>query len=177
MRRLPTRPVGTSTLAGAFALALSLSPSGCDAGLTSPPLVVDEGLPDGLVMSIEVEPDEVHAHQPFVATFRIRNVTLDPIQVTTPHSCLVVPGVYRNGERVPFEGSGYGCLTVISTHTFEPGETRTRTWEMRAEFRAQAPGEPDGLPAPPGTYLVRAEFEFTNEDGERPGAGALLRVR
>jgi hypothetical protein len=151
--------------------------TGCNDSITGVPLENRQGIPDEIAVGMTLVPDEVDPHGSFTAVFQLRNRSHRTVRITTPHSCLVVPGVYRGSERVPFQGSWYACLTVLTTHTFEPGESRTISWDMKAELYAQHQGDPDGAPAPPGPYVVRAEFEMYNEDGTRPGVGALLRVR
>jgi predicted transcriptional regulator len=151
--------------------------AGCDELPTEPGFARVDGLPEELVFSLELLPDEVEPHGDFVVIFEVKNRSWRSVKVGTPHSCLVLPSVYRNGERVPFRGTAHVCLAVVTTHTFPPGETKTLTWNLQAELHAQHPGDPEGTPAPPGTYRVRAEFEFSPRNGQRPGVGAPLRVR
>lgn len=138
-----------------------------------------EGLPDGLEVSFSVEPDVVSPHAPFSAQLRVKNTTDRTVEVVTVHGCLATPTVLRNGERVPFEGSGWGCTDAVTTHSFDPGEVRSRTWDMRAELYAQDEGDVDGAPASKGTYAVRAEFhtQSAGGSGRRPTVERTLRVR
>jgi hypothetical protein len=145
---------------------------------TTGPRVPTDGLPEGLTASLTVEPNEVAQHERFDVTFTVTNTSSQTVQVVTSGGCLVIPGVYRNGERIPFVGSWWGCRAVITTHTFEPGETRTHTWEMQAERYAEHPGDVDGDPVAKGTYRVTAEFDVIPDgSGQRPGVKATLRVQ
>lgn len=157
---------------------LSLLLAACSQEPTVPRLTA-EGLPEGLEVSLVVEPEAVGPHQPFTVRFAAANPTSDPIRITTSHGCLVLPGVYRDGRRIPFQGSAWGCTAAITTHVFAPGETKSVTWEMRAELYAENPGEREGAPAPAGIYRVRAEFDVPPPDGStrKPGVEATLRVR
>jgi hypothetical protein len=138
-----------------------------------------EGLPEGLEVTFIVEPGEVDQHAPFSAQLSVTNTTNDMIQVVTAHSCLAIPNVLRNGQRVPFKGSWWGCYAAITTHSFAPSETRSMTWDMQAESYAEHPGDVDGAPAPKGSYVVQAEFDTYPADGSsrKPAVERTLRVR
>lgn len=131
------------------------------------------GLPAGLDVQLTVQPGEVGQHAPFTARLAVTNTTSGTLRVTTAHGCLATPHVLRDGRRVPFRGSWWGCTAAITTHTFAPGQTWTQIWEMRAELYAEHPGDVDGAPAPKGSYVVRAEFDTQH----KPAAEAALRVR
>jgi hypothetical protein len=152
--------------------------TGCPLQISGPQSQLD-GLPEGLYVQLTVEPDEVSQHQPFEVRFTATNTTQTTVRVVTAHGCLVIPHVIRDGRRVPFKGSAWGCTAAITTHTFAPAETRSRTWEMRAELYAEHEGEVDGAPAPKGAYRVQAEIETYSEDRPHPNATieAALRVR
>lgn len=137
------------------------------------------GLPDGLEVSLVLDDAEVMQHAPFTARFTATNTTTSTMEIVTPHGCLVLPGVYRNGVRVPFKGSAYGCTAAITTHVFAPGETKTYEWSMRAELYAQEAGDTEGAPAPRGSYVVRVEFELQPPPGsqQRPRAETTLVVQ
>jgi hypothetical protein len=143
------------------------------------PQPVTDGLPEGLRVELTVEPGEVAQHEAFSVHLSVTNTTSHIIEVVTAHGCLAIPHVRRNGERIPFQGSWWGCTAAITTHTFAPGETWSRTWEMRAELYAEHPGEVDGVPAPKGTYHVQAEFDTlpVSESSRKPVVERTLRVR
>ena len=128
-------------------------------------------------MELTVEPGSVARGGAFDATLTVTNETADTIRVTTAHGCLATPHVMRGETRVPFEGSWYGCTAAITTHTFAPGESRIRRWEMRAVLYAEHPGDADGRPAPGGIYSVRAEFDTRGPDGSKPFIERTLLVR
>jgi hypothetical protein len=109
----------------------------------------------------------------------VTNTTNDTIHVVTAHSCLAIPNVLNNGERIPFRGSGWGCFAAITTHSFGPGEVRSIKWDMKAELYAEQPGDVDGAPAPKGSYVVQAEFDTYPVDGSgrKPAVEAKLRVQ
>ena len=157
-------------------LALALIATACPFEIAGPDTSLD-GLPPGLDVTLELEPNVVAQHAPFTATLRVRNTTSEPISVTTSSTCLAVPHVLRDGRRIPFEGSWWGCGDAISTHVLAAGETRTKTWNMRAELYAEEQGDTDGAPAPRGTYWVQAEFDvYPPRGGRKPSVAAVLRV-
>lgn len=139
-----------------------------------------EGLPAGLDVRFTVEPAEVRQHEAFTATLVVTNTTSAPIRVVTAHGCLAILHVRLDGRDVPLQGSWWACTAAITTHTFAPGETRTRRWEMRGSLYAQHPGDVDGAPAPRGTYRLTAEFDTYSEVPpfhEKPVVEAALRIR
>lgn len=152
---------------------------GCGAWVLTGPQRGLDRLPEGLAVEFTVEPAEVAQHAPFSVQLSVTNTTADPIHVVTAHGCLAIPHVLRNGVRAPFKGSWWACTAAITTHTFAPGETRTRTWDMRAELYAEHPGDVDGVPAPKATYRVQAEFDtyVPGESGRKPFIERTLRVR
>jgi hypothetical protein len=155
-------------------LLLSITLSGCAMESLTPRNTL-EGLPPGLEVSLTVEPDRVERHAPFVAGFSATNTTADTIRIVTAGGCLVRPGVFRSGARVPVQGSNLVCYGAITTHTFAPGAGREMSWPMRAELYAEHPGDIEGAPAPAGSYRVRAEFDLLA--GNRPAVEATLLVR
>ncbi len=138
-----------------------------------------DGLPAGLDVQLALDPGEVSRRGSFSTLLSVTNTTADTIRVVTAHGCLAVPNVIRNGARIPFKGSGWGCTAAITTHTLAPGAVWSRTWEMHAELYAQEPGDPDGTPAPAGMYRVQAEFDTFAEGGatQKPTIERPLRVR
>jgi hypothetical protein len=163
------------TVASALAL---LTLAACSVEINAP-VVSLEGLPEGLHAAITVQPGEVDRHEDFTARLTITNTTAQEISIVTNHGCLAIPAVYRGGELVPLRGSWWACTAAITRHSFAPGETRSMEWQMRAELYAQHPGDVDGLPAPRGTYSVRAEFDVApiGPDRWKPSVEAALRVR
>ncbi len=135
-------------------------------------------LPDGLVVSMSVQPGEVDQRGAFTARLTATNTTSATINIATAHGCLAVPSVLRNGEEVPFRGSWWACTAAGANHAFAPGETRVIEWTMHAELYAQHPGDQDGAPAPRGVYTVRGTFDAPPVGGRgKPHVEAALRVR
>jgi hypothetical protein len=157
-------------------IATALVATACPFEVTGPETDL-EGLPDGLEVTLDVEPEGVTQHALFSATLRVRNTTLEPISITTASTCLALPHVLRNGRRMPFEGTTVGCGDAISNFVVPAGEALTVTWPLRAELYAEAPGDVDGAPAPRGTYWVQARFEVYSPGGtHQPSVAAMLRV-
>ena len=166
-----------ATLRTTFILSLAAAiVSACKPDIAGPEASL-EGLPEGLQVELVVDPAVVGPHEPFTARLSVTNTTTSRLTVVTNHGCLAIPHVMRNETRVPFEGSWWGCTAAITTHVFAPGETRTHTWNMRAELYAEHPGEVDGVAAPRGVYQVRAEFEVYLPDGRKPAVQHPLEVR
>ena len=150
--------------------------SACPFEISAPETDLD-GLPEGLEISLDVEPDAVAPHAPFTATLIVRNTSSESISITTSSTCLAVPSVLRDDTRVPFVGSTWGCGDAITTHVIPAGEMRTRAWSMRAELYAEEQGDPDGAPAPRGRYWVQAEFDVHVPGVTRkPSIATMLRV-
>jgi len=161
-----------------FVLLVSVVVAACATAITAPEPSL-EGLPEGLSVSLTVAPGQVNQHGPFTVKLDITNTTDEVIRVVTGNGCLVIPHVLRNGMRIPFKGSLWGCTAAVTTHTFPPRETRSRTWEMRAELYAEHAGDVDGVAAPKGIYRVQAEFDTVPEPGsfQKPTIEQEIRVR
>jgi hypothetical protein len=141
--------------------------AGCTSDATGPMAGLEsEAFAHGLAVALTVDPAAVGENEGFDVELSVTNTRSEPVALTTLSSCLAIPGVYRNGKRMPFDGSWWGCWAAISTHVLAPGETVTRTWGMRARLYAERPGDPDGVGAPPGPYEVRVEFEVFQIDGQ-----------
>jgi hypothetical protein len=152
--------------------------SGCAPDVTGPDASL-AGLPAGLRVELTIDPATVAPHAAFTARLSVTNTTMRELTVVTSHGCLVIPHVMRGDIRIPFEGSWWGCTAAITTHTFAPGETKTRVWEMRAALYAEQPGDEEGAPAPRGAYFVRAEFDTYSPTGPtaKPAIQRALVVR
>jgi len=161
-----------------FVLLFSVVAAACASDITAPEPSLD-GLPEGLSVSLTVAPGQVNQHGSFTVQLDVTNTTDEIIRVVTSHGCLAIPNVLRDGKRIPFKGSSWGCTAAITTHTLPPGETRLRTWEMRAELYAEHAGDVDGAAAPKGLYRVQAEFDTVPKSGnlQKPTIEQDLRVR
>jgi hypothetical protein len=160
-------------------LAAVLGTTACAYEIAGPAPAADVVLHPGLEVGFAVQPAEVSQHGSFTAHLTVTNTTGDTIRVGTAHGCLALPSVVRNGAPVPFAGSGWMCTAALTSHAFAPGETRSITWNMRAELYAQNPNDVDGAPAPRGAYRVVAEFDtyLPGSPGMKPRIEAPLRVR
>ena len=165
-------PIRRTTLLLAVALC-----TGCESDVLGPARVL-EGLPPELQVELTIEPAVVATRGAFTAQLTVTNTSTHEVEVVTAHGCLAIPHVMRGDTRVPFEGSWWGCTAAITTHVFAPGETRTQVWEMHAELYAEHPGDRDGVPAPPGMYRVRAEFDtYPPRNTGKPAIERALVVR
>jgi hypothetical protein len=156
----------------------ALTLAACATQITEPP--PDQSSAHGLDVALTVNPAEVAQDERFIVELTVTNTRPATVRLTTSHGCLALPGIYRNGQRIPFEGSGWACRAAITTHAIAPGETVTRSWEMVPRLYAEHPGDPDGVPAPRGAYTARAVFEVFEVDGERgtlPTVERTLHVR
>ena len=138
-------------------LALTVATAACRrAPIDTQP--TPEEWPDSLRVAFTVAPAAVRQHDAFTARLTLSNTSHDTIRVVTPDSCLAIPSVLRDGKRVPFKGSSWGCYQAITFHKFPPGKMRSLRWDMRAELYSGQPSDVDGAPAPKGTYAVQARL-------------------
>ena len=91
---------------------------------------------------------------PFV--IRLENVSADPITLTFPSSCQVMPYIAeRRTERIVHpEGGAYGCATVVTSLTLGPGESHTETVLVTTAAAA-----PPAIRVPAGDYVIYAKLE------------------
>jgi len=117
---------------------------------------------DGLTLRLSA-PDTVAVADSFEVRFVVQNRSAGDVTVKTPNSCLVLPRVTDGvGERVPLKGTGIGCLTVITTHEIDAGETIGRSFDVEAALFTSEGEEP----VSPGRYTLQARLDWTI-DGEK----------
>lgn len=144
---------------------------GCDysaAGPGDPPPGETTVVAGGFDIVLSVRPHEVRPQEGFTVDLRVTNRRPREVTITTSHGCLALPSIHRGGDRIPFEGTALGCTAAVTDHTFGPGETAILSWEVEATLYAERAGDPDGVPAPAGDYVVRAEFDPGASDDRSP---------
>jgi len=115
---------------------------------------------DGLAVHL-FAPDTVAVADSFSVRVIVQNQADEKWQtVTTPHSCLVQPGIFNGeGNRVSFRGSWRGCLAVITTHEFPPGDSKKIRFDMEAVVSAAE----EEVPATPGLYTLKVDLRWTED--------------
>ena len=117
---------------------------------------------EGLEINLEV-PENVSPGESFEIHYSITNTRTSDVVLRTPHACLVDIGVYKNDDRIPFQGTPLACATVITDHEISAGSTLERRYKLQA-----ATGYPDPQPVPEGTYTIRVKSKVGSINGE-PG--------
>ena len=159
-------------IAASVFLAVSLTACSSPTEVPGSPNLIGDEL-GGLTASLAIDRAAVGPHEEFTLTFHVANTTADTIRLATPHTCLALPHVRRDGKRIPFDGTALGCGAALTTHAFAPGFQRTTVFRLRAELYAEHPGDVDGVAAPVGSYLVQMVFETA----DRPALTRALVVR
>lgn len=102
-------------------------------------------------------PDTVAVRDPFMVQFTVENHGHEDIVVKTGSCGLVTPGIFADGERVPFKGSGgLICTPINPPYTIPVGEPVARTFNMQA-MRHTSEGDE---PVSPGTYTIKVELRW-----------------
>jgi hypothetical protein len=97
-------------------------------------------------------------------TLTVVNPTADSLTLTSPHSCFALPEVWVGDERMAWEGTALGCLTVVTYHGVGPGRTLQIQWSLTARLQEeQAPWEYVIAP-PAGRYRVVLDMEVPLRD-------------
>ncbi len=107
---------------------------------------------DLLAVDVTVTPNVVRPGDSLLVTLTIVNPTPLPIRLGSGDSCVALPVVYADGERVAWEGTGLGCLTVMSTFDVPGGGTLTREFPLVAFLQEETAPWDYSVPPPPGTY-------------------------
>jgi hypothetical protein len=90
-------------------------------------------------------------------TAMLRNVTANPVELTFPTSCQLLPYFIdrRTGQTVTPIGGGVACATVITHLTVTPSVSAAQVFTVKG---GTAP-EPNVLVLPPGDYAIYARLE------------------
>lgn len=151
-------------LRSTLAVALVLVCAGCDFKV----LVPDETshpegarLVDGPIrVTLTVTPEVLVPPGTVLAKLTYENLGSETVVLTSSFGCLSFASVYRDGERIPFPSTQYGCTTVVTHRELEPGAPLTAQWPLVV-------GGEDGLDVPAGTYRFVARLNTNAEDLER----------
>lgn len=119
---------------------------------------------DLLTVDVTVTPSVVSPGDSLLVTLTIANPTPSPIRLGSGDSCVALPVVYADGKRVAWEGTGLGCLTVVSTFTVPGGGTLTREFSLVAFLQEETAPWDYSVPPPPGTYDLVMEMHVQLAD-------------
>jgi len=90
-------------------------------------------------------------------TAMLHNVTANPVELTFPSSCQMLPYFIdrRTGQTVTPVGGGVACATVITHLTLTPSLSTAEVFMVKG---GNAP-EPHVIVLPPGDYAIYARLE------------------
>ena len=139
----------TLVLVAAWALV-----TGC-----SSPSAVDE-----LSISFTVEPPQVLSGSAFLARLTIGNPTSNVISLLGLYDCIAFLQAFQDGRPVPLQGTDFVCPAKFSRFVVPPRDSLVASYVLAARIRDSASSS--SLPAPPGTYRLRADLNFSAPDRE-----------
>jgi hypothetical protein len=99
------------------------------------------------VLEVPAQVERTHA---FTARVTLTNTLSSPATWTSGMPCIAFLNVYRAGERVPLQGTDFGCLGVVTIRELAAGESLTTEWRLVAQTT-------DGTPLQPGTFTFEAD--------------------
>src|SRR3954462_10929980 len=87
----------------------------------------------------------------------LRNVTANPVELTFPTSCMLLPYFIdrRTGQTVTPVGGGVACATVITHLTLTPSPRPAEVFRVRGG----TPPDPHVIVLPPGDYAIYPRLE------------------
>jgi len=144
---------GWAAAAGAWALISSLA-----LACRSPSAAED------LAISFSVNPPQVVSGSPFVARLVLANPTGQTVRLLGLYSCISFLAAFRDGRQVPLQGTEFDCPATFTQFTILPRDSLVASYVLAARIRDSASST--YLPAPPGTYRLRADLNFTAPDRE-----------
>jgi hypothetical protein len=128
------------------------------------------GNPVGTVTDLRVdlrlEPSVVRAGESMTASLVINNPTGDTIRLVSGSSCIATLDVLVDGQRLDMQGTGFGCLAVITTFHIAAGDSLTRTFGLVTWLREPRAPWRYIEPLPPGVYRLRAAMQVDLPDQE-----------
>lgn len=123
-------------------------------------------------LTAQINRSEIAAGGTAVATFRLENVTGNPITLNFPSSCQVRPFIARraSNEVIYPSGGGWVCLTVVTSLTLAPRSVTVTELNLIA-----GAGAFDQVALAPGEYALFARLESHEHTLESPRV--MLTVR
>ncbi len=131
---------------------------GLQAGCGSPSAV------DELAISFAVNPAQVPSGSAFVARLVISNPTANVISLLGLYDCIAFLKAFQDGRQVPLEGTEFDCPANFSRFLVPPRDSLVASYVLAARIRDSATST--YVPAPPGTYRLRADLNFSAPDRE-----------
>ena len=114
---------------------------------------------DPLSLTGQISPAAIQPRGAAVVTFTLTNVSTRAVTVAFPSSCHVLPYVReRLTQRLVHpSGGGYGCATIVSSVTLEPGHSILQTVQIVSTGRGVTSALASIVDLLPGDYTVYAE--------------------
>ena len=155
--------VSVRSLFAVLALAAAIA---CGSSPTSP----DQSGP--VRLTAQIDRSEITQGATAVASFRLENVSANPVTLNFPSSCQVQPFIARraSNEVIYPSGGGWVCLTVITSLTLPPRSVTVRELQLIAGAAAF-----DQVALPPGEYALFARVESTERTLESPRVTLTVR--
>lgn len=142
----------------AYATILVAAAGGAAAGCSSPSAV------DELSISFTVDPPRVPSGGAFVARLVISNPTSNVISLLGLYDCIAFLKAFQDGREVALEGTAFDCPANFSRFPVPPRDSLVASYVLAARIRDSATST--YVPAPPGTYRLRADLNFSAPDRE-----------
>lgn len=116
---------------------------------------------DPLTLVAQISSASIQPGGAVAATFSFANVSTRAVTVGFPSSCHVLPYVReRHTQRLVHPaGAGYGCATVVTTLTLEPGQSVVQTLQIVSTGRGITSAIASIVDLLPGDYSVYAEVD------------------
>jgi hypothetical protein len=111
----------------------------------------NEVIVNGIRATLSLDPSQVERTQKFAARLTLTNTGSQTATWTSGHGCLAFLNVYRGEERVPFKGTDFGCIAVITSRQIAPGASLVQEYSLQAQ-------RTDGAPVAPGEYRLQADL-------------------
>lgn len=119
---------------------------------------------DELAISFTVSPAQVPSGSAFVARLAISNPTSNVISLLGLYDCIAFLKAFQDGRQVPLEGTEFDCPANFSRFPVPPRDSLVASYVLAARIRDSATST--YVPAPPGTYRLRADLNFSAPDRE-----------
>ena len=149
------RPFVPTTLV----LALVVGALSCDSTPNDPANELD--------VELEVAPLVVSPAEAMTVKLILRNPTSDLLALGSGDSCVALPEVWSGTTKLQWEGTGLGCLSVVSSFEIPADDSLLVEYELQALLQEdQAPWD-YVIPPPPGTYRVVMDMHVDLPNIER----------
>lgn len=113
--------------------------------------------PEAIASDLHLNATEVSFGESFIVTLKLQNTTDRNVTLRSPMGCVALPSVYRDAERLDWDGTALGCTAAVTSWVVPARDSMVVAFELRAALRGGTDPFDYEVEPEPGVYEVRME--------------------